>query len=188
MDAEPTVGKILNDAGGFIACDFCSDVITEGEGEFAVREAMCPNCQVVQLADLDDDEFRETTGWSRPCRCTCHDHHTDGGVRVADTYPDTTHSLGATPAMDYYTDTVKRCVTSVRSNDGHPLAAWSSGEKLLVALVLWDQAYLHAEGCSYATAMDQAASGIQLDRAALPGWLDQVRLAVQTELARQPSP
>lgn len=87
--------------------------------------------------------------------------------------------------MDYFADTVKRAITSVRDNEGHPLGVWSTGEKLVVALVLWDQAYLDAEDYTYAEAMDRVAGGIQVDRDALPLWLDRARIAVEHELARQ---
>lgn len=84
--SEPTVAQILNDAGGFVRCTFCGEFITADQGEFAVREAMCRYCQLAQLEDLDDDEFQQTTGWSRPCTCHCHDD--EAAFRIADIYPE----------------------------------------------------------------------------------------------------
>lgn len=84
--------------------------------------------------------------------------------------------------MDYFDDTVNRCVISAIENERHPLGVWSSGEKLLVALVLWDQAYLDAENYTYGEAMDRTASGIRLNRDDLPGWIDRVRVEVEAEL------
>jgi hypothetical protein len=82
--------------------------------------------------------------------------------------------------MDYFTDAVDRCVRAAIDNDRHPFGVWSTGEKLLVALVLWDQQHLDAEHYSYPEAMNRVASGI--DRTELPGWLDRVPLIVDAEL------
>lgn len=81
--------------------------------------------------------------------------------------------------MDYFGDTVRRATRAKVENDGHPLGVWSTGEKLVVALVLWDREYLQEEMYSYAEAMDRVAGGIQVSREDLPGWLDRVRLQVE---------
>lgn len=87
--------------------------------------------------------------------------------------------------MEYFKDAVNRAVISAQENEGHPLGVWSSGEKLLVALVLWDQEYLYAERYTYAEAMDRVAGGIQIARDDLPLWLDRVRIEVEDELVRR---
>lgn len=87
--------------------------------------------------------------------------------------------------MDYFADAVNRSVISAKENEGRPLGVWSSGEKLVVALVLWNRAYLDDEDYTYGEAMDRVAGGIQIDRDELPLWLDRVRIDVEDELARQ---
>ncbi|MBB3665976.1 hypothetical protein FB384_004935 [Prauserella sediminis] len=81
----------------------------------------------------------------------------------------------------YFDDAVRRSVTSVRENDRHPLGVWSTGEKLLVALVLMDREYLADEGYSYDEAMTRVAGGIGVDRGQLPEWLDRVRQEVERQ-------
>lgn len=81
--------------------------------------------------------------------------------------------------MNYYDDAVRRCVQAVTENDGRPLGVWSTGEKVLVALTLWDREYLTGERYSYAEAMSRVADGIQVSRQELPGFLDAVRLEVE---------
>lgn len=82
--------------------------------------------------------------------------------------------------MDYFRDSVDRSVMVVRGGEWGP---WSTGEKLVVALVLMDWPYLEAEGYSYSEAMNRVASGVGVDRAELPLWLDSVRVTVDEEVA-----
>jgi hypothetical protein len=51
----------------------------------------------------------------------------------------------AAMGTDFADDITRRCRWAIRYNDRHPHPAWSAGEKLAVALVLRDDAYLTAE-------------------------------------------
>ena len=48
--------------------------------------------------------------------------------------------------FDYAADYIARARWARDHNDGHPKPAWSTGERLAVALLLGDQATLDAEG------------------------------------------
>ena len=62
--------------------------------------------------------------------------------------------------MDFAEDITRRARWAIDHNDGHPKPAWSTGEKLAVALVLDDRAYLAAEGCTRAQALTRLAGDI----------------------------
>lgn len=85
--------------------------------------------------------------------------------------------------MDKFEDAVRRCVRAARENGWRPLGVWSTGEKLMVALVLWDRQYLEDEHYGYDEAMTRVAGGLSMDREELPRWLDSVRVRVEEELA-----
>lgn len=87
--------------------------------------------------------------------------------------------------QDYFGDAVHRSVISAEENERRPLGVWSTGEKLLVALVLWDQSYLDEEYYTYDEAMVRVAGGIGVDRDELPLWLDRVRVEVEARLAQR---
>ena len=53
---------------------------------------------------------------------------------------------GPGPMTDFAADITARARWAQARNDGHPEPAWSTGERLIVALVLGDQATLDSEG------------------------------------------
>lgn len=53
-------------------------------------------------------------------------------------------ACGRTPA-DFAADITRRSIWAINNNEGRPYPAWSTGERLIVALVLGDAATLEAE-------------------------------------------
>lgn len=53
----PAAVELMVQTGLIDFCTFCGCLIDAAtDGEWAVREAMCPTCQTVQLADEDDED------------------------------------------------------------------------------------------------------------------------------------
>jgi hypothetical protein len=74
-------------------------------------------------------------------------------------------------------DITRRARWALAYNDGHPKPAWSTGEKLAVALVLGDDAYLAAEGYTRREAMTRLAGDI--GDTSVGAWLASVRATVE---------
>jgi hypothetical protein len=74
-------------------------------------------------------------------------------------------------------DITRRARWARDSNDGHPEPAWSTGERLIVALVLGDQATLDAEGYTVRDAANRLAGDLTYyGYTAGPGaWLEGIR-------------
>ena len=75
--------------------------------------------------------------------------------------------------MDFAEDISRRCRWALIHNDGTPNPAWSTGERLAVALVLVDDAYLAAEGYTKTQALTRLAGDI--GGANVGAWLAYVR-------------
>lgn len=74
--------------------------------------------------------------------------------------------------MDFAEDITRRARWAIDHNDYRPNPAWSTGEKLAVALVLGDDAFIAAEGFTKA----QALSRLEGDVGGSAGaWLAYVR-------------
>jgi hypothetical protein len=75
-------------------------------------------------------------------------------------------------------DIVHRCRWALDHNDGHPLSAWSTGERLAVALVLYDRDHLTAMGYTPTEAAQRVVGGMWDPPRDFPAWLG----AIRTEL------
>lgn len=56
-------------------------------------------------------------------------------------------------------DILGKCCWALKHNDGHPNPAWSTGEKLAVALVLDDKAFLTTEDYTIPEAKQRVFNG-----------------------------
>jgi hypothetical protein len=74
---------------------------------------------------------------------------------------------------DFAEDITRRCRWAIAHNGGQPNPAWSTGERLAVALVLCDDAYLAAEGWTKAQALQRLAGDIGSGN--VGAWLAYVR-------------
>jgi hypothetical protein len=82
-------------------------------------------------------------------------------------------------AIDFAEDITRRCRWALAYNDGTPDPAWSTGERLIVALVLTDDAYIAAEGYTKAGVLSRLAGDIGGSN---PGaWLAYVRGALEDD-------
>ena len=75
--------------------------------------------------------------------------------------------------MDSAEDIARRAAWAINYNGHQPNPAWSTGEKLAVALVLGDDAYLAAEGYTKTQALSRLAGDI--GGANVGAWLAWVR-------------
>ena len=82
-------------------------------------------------------------------------------------------------AVDFADDITGRCRWALAHNDGTPNPAWSTGERLAVALVLTDDAYLAAEGFTKAQALSRLAGDIGSSN--VGAWLAYVRGALEDD-------
>jgi hypothetical protein len=81
--------------------------------------------------------------------------------------------------MDFAEDIIRRARWALAYNDGTPNPAWSTGERLAVALVLVDDAYLAAEGYTKAQALTRLAGDIGGTN--VGAWLAHVRGALEDD-------
>lgn len=82
-------------------------------------------------------------------------------------------------------DITGRCRWALAHNDGTPNPAWSTGERLYVALILRDRAYLEAEEYSVAEVVSRLAG----DLGTVPGdevadWIRDIRVALEGDEGR----
>ena len=75
--------------------------------------------------------------------------------------------------MDFAEDIVRRAQWAINYNGHQPNPAWSTGERLAVALVLGDDAYLAAEGYTKTQALVRLAGDIGSTN--VGAWLQYVR-------------
>lgn len=76
---------------------------------------------------------------------------------------------------DFAKDIASRARWAVAHNDGQPKAAWSTGERLAVALVLDDVAAIEAEGFTVEQALRRLAGDISGSTADAETWIAEVR-------------
>ena len=69
---------------------------------------------------------------------------------------------------DFAADITARSSRAQARNNGHPEPAWSTGERLIVALVLGNQATLDSEGYTKAAGTPAAIRGTSRSTAAPP--------------------
>ena len=85
-------------------------------------------------------------------------------------------------AADFADDITRRCRWALEHNDGTPNPAWSTGERLFVALVLRDHQYLGAEGYTVAQVVSRLAGDLGVtfaDEVAV--WVQGIRDALKLE-------
>lgn len=76
---------------------------------------------------------------------------------------------------DFARDIAARARWALVHNDGWPKAAWSTGERLAVALVLDDPAALEAEDCTREQAVSRLAGDLGSTPADAELWIERVR-------------
>ena len=79
---------------------------------------------------------------------------------------------------DFARDIPRRCRWALAHNGGTPNPAWSAGERLIVALVLTDDAYIAAEGYTKAEVLSRLEGDIGGNAGA---WLAYVRGALEDD-------
>jgi hypothetical protein len=81
---------------------------------------------------------------------------------------------------DFAGDITRRCRWARKHNDGIPNPAWSTGERLFVALVLGDEQYLAGEEWTVAETMRRLAGELGAESyAEVDDWLAEVRGALE---------
>jgi hypothetical protein len=96
----------------------------------------------------------------------------------------TDQAAQARPTPDEYAqDVLRRCQWAQTHNNGHPSAAWSTGEQLAVALVLRDRVHLAALEHTPTQAAQRLVDDLGLPPDHLPNWL----AAIRTTLSTQPA-
>lgn len=83
------------------------------------------------------------------------------------------------PRLDRFgTDIVHRCRWALDHNDGHPLTAWSTGERLAVALVLYDRDHIKAMGYTPIEAARRVIGGMSSPHSNFAAWLAAIRAEI----------
>lgn len=72
-------------------------------------------------------------------------------------------------------DVVHRCRWAIDHNDGHPLWAWSTGERLAVALVMYDHDHLRSMSYTPTEAAQRVVGGMAQPPADFAAWLAAIR-------------
>ena len=86
----------------------------------------------------------------------------------------------ATESAEVAVDVTARARWARACNNGHPSAAWSTGEQLAVALVLNDHQHLADRGYTVAEAAQRVAGGMYFPPADLDTWLNEIRTRCQS--------
>ena len=76
---------------------------------------------------------------------------------------------------DFTADLERRCRWALTHNNGHPNGAWSTGERLAVALVLRDREHLAAMDYTVREAAQRVAGGMADPPQDFAGWLAALR-------------
>lgn len=76
---------------------------------------------------------------------------------------------------DFAVDTLRRCRSAIRNHDGRANPAWSTGEKLAVALVLGDQETLDEMEYSRREAIDRVCGGMWNPPSNFAAWAATIR-------------
>jgi len=82
-------------------------------------------------------------------------------------------------------DIAHHCRWALDHNDGHPLGAWSTGERLAVALVLWDYDHLKAMDYTPTEAAQQVTGGMLRPPADFVDWLNTIRAALKSNSSKR---
>lgn len=88
------------------------------------------------------------------------------------------------PLDSFGADIRGRAQLARRRYGGHPSAAWSTSERLAVALVLRDIDHLHEMGYTVGEAEERVTSGMHTPPAGFGGWLDRIRAELNTAQIR----
>jgi hypothetical protein len=87
-------------------------------------------------------------------------------------------------ADSFAEDITGRCRWALAHNDGTPSPAWSTGERLYVALVLRDRQYLGAEGYTVAQVVSRLAGDLGVTFAdECADWVQGIRVALEGDEA-----
>jgi hypothetical protein len=86
---------------------------------------------------------------------------------------------------NFGTDIAHRCHWALDHNDGHPLSAWSTGERLAVALVLFDLDHLAAMDYTPTEAAQRVCGGMLSPPDDFPEWLNAIRGALDHSTMRK---
>lgn len=78
-------------------------------------------------------------------------------------------------ASKYEADLTNRVRLSIEHNDSVPYGAWSTGERLAVALVLRDREYLSAEGETESSVLSRIGGDIRGNAAEARALIERVR-------------
>ncbi|WP_146134740.1 hypothetical protein [Actinopolyspora mortivallis] len=73
---------------------------------------------------------------------------------------------------------VERCRWAVAHNHGHPSATWSTGEQLVVALILHDRAHLNTMHYTFDQAAEHLCESMRFSWNELASWLADIRAAL----------
>jgi hypothetical protein len=163
-----------------------SSRLAEARQQLAHEGALLPAWAELSEAEREDAAI-EARNWLRaairagiapPCPL-----HQDEGQAVA-----VFNDAGGGEPFDFAADITRRARWGRDHNDGRPEPAWSTGERLAVALVLGDQATLDAEGYTTLDAARRLAGDISFYGYTAPvgTWLTQIRAALGRRGARGP--
>jgi hypothetical protein len=89
------------------------------------------------------------------------------------------------PLDNFGIDIAHRCRWALDHNGGHPLGAWSTGERLAVALVLFDLDHLAAMDYTPSEAAQRVCGGMWSPPANFPDWLDAIRTNLHHPITRE---
>lgn len=84
------------------------------------------------------------------------------------------------PAQRHAERVTELCLWALEHNDGRPNAAWSDGQRLAVALVLDDEAYLREAGWSRTDAVAWVVGGMQIPPGHYAEWVIEIRSRLRT--------
>lgn len=79
---------------------------------------------------------------------------------------------------EFATDVLRRCIWALAHNDGHPSGAWSTGERLAVALVLRAHEHLAAMDYTPTEAARRVLGGMFNPPGDFTSWLSAIRDAL----------
>jgi hypothetical protein len=86
---------------------------------------------------------------------------------------------------DFGADIVHRCRWVLDHNSGHPLSAWSTGERLAVALVLYDLDHLAGMDYTPTEAAQRVAGGMWDPPTDFEAWLQAIRAELETPIRKR---
>jgi len=84
------------------------------------------------------------------------------------------------PLDSFGADVARRCRIARRLEGGHPSSAWSTSERLAVALVLRDWDHLTGMGYTQADAQQRVLGGLHTRTSDFGAWLDRIRFELNS--------